>query len=239
MPRVTSKPIQILDLSGRFLVAALCLGLFLPTAAWASGGSSSIPSTPSAPESPEANAQMHHNRGLKYRDKAWELEKKATKAEGAEAEKFLKKAQKEYGKAVKSQRNAVTASPRLHQAHSSLGYALRKTGEFDDSIEAYDRALNIAPGYTEAIEYRAEAYLALNRLDEAKSAYMTLMRVDQARADELMTAMKKWLAQNAQNEGGSAKVSAADVEAFSSWVEERADIAGHAAMLAPAKARDW
>ncbi|MCP4203213.1 MAG: tetratricopeptide repeat protein [bacterium] len=239
MPSSLSKPARLVDFSGRLLIAALCLGLVLPATGWASGGSSSFPSTPSAPESPETNAQKHYEQGLAHRDKAWELEKKAAEAEGAAADKLLNKATKEYGKAVKLQRNAVTANPRMHQAYSSLGYALRKTGEFDESIEAYDRALTLAPGYTEAIEYRAEAYLALNRLEKAKSAYLTLMRVDQARADELMTAMKRWLAQNAQSESGSAGVSEADLEEFSSWVEERADVAGHAAMLGPAQARDW
>jgi tetratricopeptide (TPR) repeat protein len=174
--------------------------------------------------------------GLEARDKAWELEKKAAAAEGAEADKLLKKAQKEFERAVKFQRNAVTANPRMHQAHSSLGYALRKTGDYDASIAAYDRALAISPGYTEAIEYRAEAYLALNRLEDAKQAYMVLIQNDQARADELMSAMKKWLA---QNEAGSNAVSASDLEAFASWVEERADIAGQAAMLGSMPLRDW
>lgn len=236
MREATRKPNKIGDFAGGPVVAALCLCLLLPTTALASGGSSSFPSAPSVSESPEENAQMHYRQGLKYRDKAWALEKKAANVEGDEAEKLLRKAQKEYTKAAKSQRKAVTANPRLHQAHSSLGYALRKTGEFDKAVEAYDRALGISPGYTEAIEYRAEAYLALNRLEEAKSAYMTLMRADRARADELMTAMKKWIA---NNEGGSAALSQADLEAFATWVEERAEIAGHAAMLVPAKARDW
>ena len=61
------------------------------------------------------------------------------------------------------------------------------------------------------------------------------MREDQARADELMTAMKKWL--EAQK-GGSA-VSASDLDAFASWVEERAAIAGHAVMLVAAERRGW
>jgi tetratricopeptide (TPR) repeat protein len=237
MPKLSSQSHQILDFSGRLLAVTLCIGLFLPTSADASGGTaSSVPSIPSVPESPEENANKHYNQGLEHRDKAWEFETLAADAVGAKAEKLLRKAQKQYGKAVESQRNALTANPGMHQAHSSLGYALRKIGEFDDSIKAYNKALTIDPDYTEAIEYRAEAYLALNRLEEAKDAYMTLMRADQARADELMTAMEKWIAQNA---GGSAEIPEADVEAFSSWVKERASVAGHAAMLTPVKARAW
>ena len=232
--RITQLPTSVRK---ELLIGALALGLLLPTVAVAGGGStSSMPDVPRVAESPEENAQKHYSQGLKHRDKAWELEKKAAASSGAAAEKFLKKAQKEYTKAVKSQRNAIAAKADMHQAHSSLGYALRKTGEYDESIRAYDRALQLAPGYTEAIEYRAEAYLALNRLEEAKDAYLILMRADQARADELMTAMKKWLE---ENEGGSSEISTSDLEAFSTWVEERADVAGHAAMLVRADSRDW
>ena len=73
-------------------------------------------------------------------------------------------------------RAAIANNPQLHEAYSSLGYALRKTGRFDESIEAYNRALQLNPSYSEAIEYRAEAYLALGRLDEVKAAYMELFR---------------------------------------------------------------
>ena len=244
MSTTPRKSLGILGWAGRTLMAVSCLSLVLPPTAQASGGSSRMPDIPSAAESPEQNAERHYKQGLKYRDKAWELEKKAAMAQGAAAEKLMKKTRKEYSKAVKSQRKAVTANPRMHQAHSSLGYALRKTGEFDEALEAYGMALKIAPGYTEAIEYRAEAYLALDRLEDAKSAYLTLLRVDQARADELMAAMKKGVS---QGENGSAEVSEADLEAFSSWVEERADIAGHAVMVVteqmpgqmPGQVQDW
>lgn len=218
-----------------FVIGALCLALLGPPAVWAAGGSSA-PSVPPAPTAISMTPEQYYNQGLKHRDKAWELEKKAAGEAGKAAEKLLKKARKEYEKAVKAQRDAVRGDALMHQAHSSLGYALRKIGDYDESIAAYDRALSLAPDYTEAIEYRAEAHLGLGRLEEAKEAYLILMREDQARADELMTAMKKWL--DAQ-ESSDSSVSADDLEAFAIWVEERADIAGHAAMLVSASARDW
>ena len=61
---------------------------------------------------------------------------------------------------------AVKKNPALFQAWGSLGYAYRKVGNYPASLEAYGKALEIEPNYTPAIEYRAEAYLALNRLDE-------------------------------------------------------------------------
>ena len=73
----------------------------------------------------------------------------------------------------------------MFQAWGSLGYAYRVTGNYPASLEAYAKALEIQPAYTPAIEYRAEAYLGLGRLDEVKSAYMTLFNSDRKRADEL------------------------------------------------------
>lgn len=226
---------NIRSLTPRIILGAFCIALLTSAQVWAAGGSSA-PSVPTPSASVSMTPQQHYNQGLKYRDKAWELEKKAAVKEGKTAEKLLKKAQKEYKKAARSQREAVLGDAMMYQAHSSLGYALRKLGEYGESIASYDRALSLSPGYTEAIEYRAEAYLGLNRLEEAKEAYLILMREDQARADELMTAMKKWLE---EQKNGTSAVSASDLDAFATWVEDRADIAGHAAMLASTSARGW
>lgn len=216
------------------LGGALALSLLLPGAADAAGGSTS--NSPSIPEISMARTpEQHYNQGLRHRDKAWELEQKAAAAQGKAAEKLFKKAQKEFEKAARAQREAIEMAPDFHQAHSSLGYALRKLGDFDESIRAYDAALALAPNYTEAIEYRAEAYLGLNRLEEVKEAYLLLVREDQARADELMSAMKRWIEE--QQSGGG--MSAGDLDAFASWVEERASVAGHLAMLASPDARLW
>jgi cytochrome c-type biogenesis protein CcmH/NrfG len=62
----------------------------------------------------------------------------------------------------------VRLNPRLHEAFSSLGYAYRKTGDFDQALQAYERALVLAPGYAAAIEYQAEAHLGLNRTTETQ-----------------------------------------------------------------------
>ena len=55
----------------------------------------------------------------------------------------------------------------FHEAFSSLGYARRKLGMYEGALSAYDTALSLVPNYAEAVEYRAEAYLALNRIPEA------------------------------------------------------------------------
>lgn len=210
-------PVRILTV----LVAAL---LVLPLAALAAGGSSTSTSsaTASVPTDPKMMAKDSYNRALKYRDKAWEYEAKATGASGTQAEKYRKKAAKEYQKALTALKSAVGNDSSLYQAHSSLGYVLRKTGDYDASLGAYNRALEINPRYAEAIEYRAEAYLGLNRLAEAKDAYMELFRTDRKRADELMEAMESWVQ---SRQADAAGLDSSVIAEFSGWVVERSAMA--------------
>lgn len=196
--------------------------LAVPASLMASGGSTPSPTPP--PLVMELTARDHYERGLKLRDKAWELEEKAAKEPG-KAEKYLKKAAKEFEKAAESQRQAIQMDARMHQAYSSLGYALRKIGDYTGSIKAYDQGLAIEPRYAEAIEYRAEAYLGLGRLDEAKDAYMHLFRADRARADELLAAMQKWVDEKRATAGDQT------VEDFAAWVAERTELAEQTAMV--------
>lgn len=206
-------------------LAALC-AVTLPLAVLGAGGSSA-PTSPSLPPSPAMTADDHYNKGLKHRDKAWEYEAKAEGLEGAKAKKLLEKAKREFEKAIRAQEEAIELDPRAYRAYSSLGYALRRVGRYDESIVAYDRSLAIQPAYAEAIEYRGQAYLGLGRLQDAKSAYMQLFSSDRAKADELLAAMRNWC--DAQTEGG------AEVEEFAAWVEERAELAEQTAMLSGAR----
>ena len=195
-------------------------------------GGSSVPSTDPADQAAQA-----YNNGIEKRDKAWELEKKAAAATDAgERAKLEARAQKEYGKAIRAFRSATESDPSMHQAFSSLGYALRKTGEFEESLAAYDQALQLEPGYAEAIEYRAEAFLGLNRLDEAKQAYMQLFRDDRERADELMSAMQRWVDQRRADPQGLESLA---IEEFSVWVEERRSVAASTATLPGGSDRAW
>ena len=116
----------------------------------------------------------------------------------------------------------------MHQAFSSLGYALRKTGDFEASLVAYDRALEINPSYFEAIEYRAEAYLGLDRVEEAKAAYLDLFGRDPERAEQLLTAMKGWL-QDRREAPGS--LNEGTLSGMEDWIREREELAQQAAKL--------
>ena len=80
----------------------------------------------------------------------------------------------------------------------------------------------LAPTSSEAIEYRAEAYLGLNRLDAAKQSYMHLFVHDRAASNVLMKAMKAWVEKRRAQPAG---VDPAAIDAFDAWVRERDTLA--------------
>lgn len=199
----------------------------------ASGGSStSATVTPAL--TPQQLAIEDFNRGLRYRDKAWELEKKAE--DSAKADKLLVKAEKSWGRAVSAFQESIANEPTMYQSHGSLGYSYRKLGRFEEALQAYDRALELRPTYVEAIEYRAEAYLGLDRIDDAKEAYMQLFRLDRAEAETLMGAMETWLETERQQQSSQAGERLDD---FGIWLQERSEIASQTAMLTTGQGRSW
>lgn len=213
------------------LVALFGLLLVTPAAFGAGGGG-----VPQGAATARDSAESAYNRGLKYRDKAWELTEKLDSTPASEREKLRRKIEKEFAKAIRAYESAIRAKPEMYQAHSSLGYALRKTGKYDEALVAYDQALTLRPGYAEAVEYRAEAYLGLDRLEDAKEAYMQLFRTDRERADELMVAMGEWVAERTDN---PQRLSATTVEEFAGWVRERGGLAKQTASLGGAPSSSW
>jgi len=204
------------------------------------GGGSSKPTDETAEtetRTPEQEAAVAYNLGISARNKAWKLEKQLeTATEPKQQEKLDKKLSKSWKTAEANFERAVSKNPTLYEAHSDLGYCLRKQGRYDEALAAYDRALEIQPRYAEAIEYRAEAYLGLNRLDEAKQAYMLLFKGQSDQAPPLLEAMQQWVEAHSANPGNAA---GADIEAFSAWVTERVEIADQTKSVSQLKDADW
>ena len=117
----------------------------------------------------------------------------------------------------------------MPEAWNYLGYASRKVGQYQDALAAYDEALRLKPTFAEAIEYRGEAYLGLNRIEDAKGEYMKLFRDARPLADQLMAAMQRWVVERRSNPG---TLAATDIDAFSQWVDERSSVAQQTASLA-------
>jgi tetratricopeptide (TPR) repeat protein len=71
----------------------------------------------------------------------------------------------------------VMRRPWHDNAHAMLGYAWRKLGDYDLSLEHYGTALTLNPRHRGALEYLGEAYLELGRVEEAGATYRRLAKV--------------------------------------------------------------
>ena len=170
-----------------------------------------------------AEADRLFNLGLKHRDRAWEYEKQG---KGAKTKKdravYLQSAEREFKRAIKAFQSSTKQNSRHYEAFGSLGYAQRKVGKFKDALKSYDRALKMKPDYPEALEYRAEAYLGLNRVADARSDYRKLVVLDIDHARMFLAAASEWLAKAESSE-----------KSFGVWVE------AEKAKLGPVKGKSW
>ena len=221
-------------------VLALALPLLLPavSSASSSGSSMSLPKTNQQQQlTPEQEAVTFYNDGISYRDKAVKLEKEAeTETDAGKRQKLEAKAKDKHEDSIKKFVKATEKNPALFQAWGSLGYAYRKVGNYNASLAAYGKALEIQPNYTPAIEYRAEAYLGLNQLDQVKSVYMQLFTMDRPRADELSAAIDKWLEKRKTDPAG---LDPGQLQEFSAWAAQRKQLASQVSSLAAPKNERW
>lgn len=211
------------------VVAGILLGASVAlyqVVALANGGSvpAPAPSGGSMPmRTPEEMAIAAYNSGVDHKDKGLKIEATGDKSSDVkERAKVADKAKKEYEKALKDFKSAASNSPQMYQAYNGMGFAYRKTGDYTKALEMYDRALALKPGFPDAIEYRGEAYLGLNRIDDAKQAYLEILAADRKQADTLMAAMQKWIEQKKASPAG---VDPAVVSGLETWITERAGIA--------------
>jgi tetratricopeptide (TPR) repeat protein len=208
---------------GAVLLAA-AVGLWQASAG-ANGGSAPAPPPSGGSGSgmtsmtPEERAIEAFKSGDGHRLKGRKLEEESVTKKGADVQKSEVKARGEFEKSLKDFKKAADLNPQLFQAYNGMGYAYRKTGDYAKALEMYDRAISMAPGfYPEAVEYRGEAYLSLNRVDDARKAYLDLFAADRKQADALMAAMKTWVTARRADPAG---VDAASIDAFEKWVTER------------------
>ncbi|MGH9422965.1 MAG: tetratricopeptide repeat protein, partial [Thermoanaerobaculia bacterium] len=139
------------------------------------GGGMSTPSPmPMQQKSPHDQAVDFYNNAERRIDGLAKLHdemKAAAATDPQKATKLQGKLNKGLENAAADLERAVKNDPTLYEAYSELGFTYRKMGKFKESLEAYDTSLRIQPNYTPALEYRAEAYLGLNRIDEARKTY--------------------------------------------------------------------
>jgi Flp pilus assembly protein TadD len=83
---------------------------------------------------------------------------------------------KDFNAAVGHLTKAVQELPNNADAHNMLGYSYRKIGNFDKSMEHYQRALKIDANHRSAHEYLGELYLDLNQMGNAEKQLAALKR---------------------------------------------------------------
>jgi tetratricopeptide (TPR) repeat protein len=183
-------------------------------------------------------AVQAYNAGIESRNRGLAAEAKAAEAV-AEMERahHTKAAREEYEQAFDHFSDAAELNPAMPQAWNARGFIYRKLGDYKSALISYDHALALAPSFPDAIEYRAEACLALNRLDEAKEAYLRLFSLDRAQADLLMRAMIAWVAMRKADPAG---IDPATLERFERWINERATLARRTRLMGwQAAHRSW
>jgi tetratricopeptide (TPR) repeat protein len=195
------------------------------------GGMGSTPPPSMQQRSPHDQAVDFYNNAERRIDglsKTHDEMKAAAVADPQKAAKLQAKLAKGLENAAADLERAVKNDPQLFQAYSELGFTYRKMGRFKESLEAYDKALAISPDYTPALEYRAEAYLGLNRIEDARTAYTDLFAGDRPRADALLIAMKSFVAARRADAAG---LDATQLDAFAKWVDQREIIHGQTVAL--------
>jgi len=186
------------------------------------GGQMSQPSDaviPSPPEKSDAAAKKIFNAGLKSYNKANDLA----------ASGNLEKANDNYTRALDQFTEALSNKGDMYEAWKYVGFVHLHLGAYAESVDDFNHAFAIkADADMETVEGRAEAYLGVDRLEDTKSAYMDLFNHQRDRADQLMPAMQKWLAEHRSNANG---MRATDIDAFDKWLQERDGIAKQTASI--------
>jgi tetratricopeptide (TPR) repeat protein len=159
--------------------------------------------------------------------KALEADAASTKDPDRKA-KDMEKLGDQYNLALDAFTEALSNKSDLVEAWDQVGYIHLHLGAYRESIDDYDHTLALKPELMEAIEHRAEAYLAVDHLEEAKVAYMDLYNHVPDLAAQLMAVMQKWLA---ARQADPDRAHNAEVEAFGKWVGERDGIAKQTASI--------
>ena len=187
------------------------------------------PTSSSYSDKPDLAAKKAYKAGMKALDKAKALEAEAAAATNPDKRaKDMEKVGDHYNAALDAFTEALSNKGDMVDAWDQVGYVHLHLGAYREAIDDYNHTLALKPELMEAIEHRAEAYLAVDRLDEAKAAYMDLYNHAPDLASQLMVVMQKWVADYQADPRG---MRASDIEAFGKWTNERDGIAKQTASL--------
>lgn len=147
---------------------------------------------------------------------ARKLERRADEApDETKRDELLAKRTTALERAVGHFEEAIGYNPRLLDAYTGLGTALRGLDRHADALRVHARALELDDGREEDFRGWAEALLGLDMLGDATTAYGQLVATRPDRAAILMDEMKAWLAEKRQDPG---ELRPEDVQRLADWI---------------------
>jgi tetratricopeptide (TPR) repeat protein len=187
-----------------------------------------IQSAPVA-DKPDAAARKAYTAAMKSLRKAKDYEAAAANAASADKRAAqLEKMGDAYDRALDQFTEALSNNGDMVDAWNNVGFIHLRLGAYREAVDDYNHTLALKPDLSEAILHRGEAYLGVDRLDDAKAAYMDLFNHERPLADQLLATMQKWMSNHRADANG---MRAADLDAFDKWLQERDGIAKQTASL--------
>ncbi len=92
----------------------------------------------------------------------------------------------EVGGAIQPLKQAVALDARLAEAHYLLGVCLRGTARPLEAREAFERAIDLSPGFTAPREELADLYMSMGRRAQAIDQLEALAALEPARAERMI-----------------------------------------------------
>jgi tetratricopeptide (TPR) repeat protein len=197
--------------------------------AGAHGPDNLLPNSP-VEEKPDKAAAKAYAAGIKTMAKVHELE--ATLANEKDADKRGRargKLDDLYDRAM-AQFTQVLRNQENSDAWNQICYIHLQLGAYREAMDDCNHALKIKPDLEQAVQDRGEAYLGIDRLEDAKASYMDLFYHSRLLADQLLVSMHDWVKSHRVAANG---VRASDIDAFDKWLQERDGIAKPTASIPP------
>ena len=99
-----------------------------------------------------------------------------------DAKKLIKK--EKYKRAISKLEKAMRNEPDNADIYNYLGFAHRKSGNYEESGNHYQKALSLDPNHKLALEYQGELFLTLNDLVSAQANLAQLANLCPQGCDE-------------------------------------------------------
>jgi tetratricopeptide (TPR) repeat protein len=106
-----------------------------------------------------------------------------------------KNAEKRFRKALEQAERATQFDQDYYEAWNLVGFAARNLTDYEKSVKAYQKSLELKFDYAAAREYLGETYLAMGNIEEARGQLGMLERLKATEEHaKLSAAIDKWVA---------------------------------------------